>query len=286
VRPHRALPLAQTAPGRVLPWLTALSVYVTVVLLGVAMMADQALLALAERAQLMTVTLPLVDDGEREIGAALDVLHGEPFVIAAKRVSRDELHKLMSPWLGESLGGLPLPGMIDVRLDPLARPDLAALQDALGEAVPGASLAIAMAQPDRAGRALALLRGWSGVLALIALPAALLATAALTRFSTRLCREAVELLRCMGAPPGYVAAQFERYALAWGLRGAAGGLGLGLATLLALQYSSRRTAIADALELGLRPLDWALLAGVAAIGLLLAVAIVRLTAQGQLQGGS
>jgi hypothetical protein len=67
------------------------------------------------------------------------------------------------------------------------------------------------------------------------------------------------------------------------LYGAAGGFGLALLTVAALLYSSRRIAIETAIELGLRPLDWALLAGLAATSLLLAVAVVRATAYWQLQ---
>lgn len=278
------LPLAQTAPGQVLPWLTGGLVYAVVVLLAVVIMADQALLSLDERAQLATVTLPLADDAD--VGAALDVLYRDRAVIAATPLSNDELGALMAPWLGETRAGeLPWPALIDVRLDPTAQPDLAALQDALGEVVPGATLVPDPGPPDRAGQFAALVRAWSGGLLAVALPAALLAIAAITRLSLRLCREAVELLRCMGASPAYQAAQLERHALAAALLGGAGGFGLALLTVAALLYSSRHLAIADAVGPGLRPLDWVLLAGMAATSLLLAVAVVRATAYRQLQHG-
>jgi cell division transport system permease protein len=284
LRDRLDLPLAQTAPGQVLPWLTGGLVYAVVVILAVVIMADRTLLSLDERAQLATVTLPLADDAD--VGAALDVLYRDRAVLTAAPLSNAELGALMTPWLGETRAGdLPWPAMIDVRLDPLAEPDLAALQNALSAVVPGAMLAIDTGSPDRAGQIAALVRGWSGGLLAGVLPVALLAIAAITRLSLRLCRDAVELLRCMGASPAYQAAQLERHALASGLLGGAGGFGLALLTITALLYSSRRIAIADAIELGLRPLDWALLAGMAAISLLLAVAVVRATAHWQLQEG-
>ncbi|MGH6916711.1 MAG: hypothetical protein ACREJ0_03305, partial [Geminicoccaceae bacterium] len=157
------LPLAQTVPGRVLPWLTGALVYAAVALLAVAIMADRALLYLRERPQLLTVTLPLSDDAD--VGAALDVLYRDRAVIAAAPLSSEELRALMTPWLGETeVGDLPLPAMIDVRLDPLAAPDLAALQEALSEVVPGATLATDTGPPDRAAQIAALVRGWSGAL--------------------------------------------------------------------------------------------------------------------------
>jgi cell division transport system permease protein len=284
LRDRLDLPLAQTAPGRVLPWLTGGLVYAAVVMLALVIMADRALVSLDERAQLATVTLPLADDAD--VGTALDVLYRDRAVLAAAPLSNDELAALMTPWLGETRAGdLPWPAMIDVRLDPLAEPDLAALQEALSEAVPGATLAIDPGSPDPASQIAALVRGWSGGLLALVLPAALLAIGAITRLSLRLCRDAVELLRCMGASPSYQAAQLERHALACGLCGGAGGFGLALLTVAALLYSSRRIAIADAIELGLRPLDWALLAGMAATSLLLAVAVVRATAYWRLQNG-
>jgi cell division transport system permease protein len=279
------LPLAQTAPGRVLPWLAGGLVYGAVVLLAIAIMADRALLAIHERAQLVTVSLPLSDDAD--VGAALDVLYRDGSVIDAAPLGDAELRALIAPWLGETrVGDLPLPAMIDVRLDPLAKPDLAALQDALSEVVPGATLVGDAALPDRAEQVAALVRGWSSLLLVVALSAALLALGAMTRQSLRLCREAVLLLRCMGASPAYQAAQFERYALACGLCGGAGGFGLALLTVAALLYSSHHIRIADAIALGLRPLDWALLAGMAASSLLLAVGVVRATAHWQLQSRS
>jgi cell division transport system permease protein len=280
------LPLAQTAPGRLLPWLSGGLVYLTVLMLGIAAIADQALRALDHRARLMTVTLPLVDarDAERDLAAALDVLYEERFVLTAEPVSQDELRLLMMPWLGAGrAGSLPLPGMIDVAVDPLAEPDLAALQGALSGAVPGATLALDPTTPDRTERVAALLRGWSGGLAAVALVAALVAMAAMTRQSLRLCRDAVALLRWMGASPGYLAAQYERYALAGSLRGGSAGFCLAALTVIPLIASMRRMAVAEPIELGLRPLDWGLLSATAACLVLLAVAVVRATAHWQLQ---
>jgi cell division transport system permease protein len=276
------LPLDQTVAGRILPWLAGVLVYAAVVMLAIAIMADRALLAIRERAQLVTVSLPL--SGDADVGAALDVLYRDRSVIGAARLSDAELRALIAPWLGESgAGELPLPAMIDVRLDPLAKPDLAALQDALSEVVPGATLASDVAVTDRAEQVAALVRGWSSLLLVAALSAALLAIGAITRQGLRLCREAILLLRSLGASPGYQAAQFERHALASALCGGAGGFALALLTVAALLYSSRHIAIADAIALRLRPLDWALLAGLAATSLLLAVAVVRAIAHWQLQ---
>jgi cell division transport system permease protein len=275
------LPVAETAPGRLLAWLAGGLVYAAVVMLAILIMADQAIRALGEQARLVTVTLPLSDD----IGKALAVLQGDPAVIAAAPLHDDELRALIAPWLGETRADeLALPAMIDVSLDPLAEPDLAVLRDALRDVIPGATLVSDAALPAYLEQIALLVRAWSSGLLLGVLAVGCLAFGAITRLGVRLCRDAVELLRGMGASPGYLATQFERHALASGLRGAAGGFGLALLTLGALLYSTRRVAIPEAVELGLRPLDWALLAGMAATSLLLVVAVVRATAHWQLQG--
>ncbi len=280
------LPLARTVPGRILPWLAGALVYAIVVMLAIAIIADQALLALGERARLITVTLPLADDDSgRGVSTAIDALYQNPSVITAEPVGDAELRALMTPWLGETgLNDLPLPAMIDVWLDPLAAaPDLAALREALSDVVPGATLMVGATTPDRAQVAATLIRNWSALFVLIALPAGLLAIASITTLSLRLSREAVDLLRCMGATPDYLAGQLERYTRASSVRGGAGGLGLALLTVAIALYSGRHLAILDAIPIGLRPLDWSLLAGMAAVSLLLAVAVVRISVLQQLQ---
>ena len=56
------LPLDQTAASRLLPWALAGLVYVAVVALAVAAIADGALRLYGMRAKLVTVTLPAVED--------------------------------------------------------------------------------------------------------------------------------------------------------------------------------------------------------------------------------
>ena len=75
------LPLDQTAVGRFLPWTSPALVYLAVLALAVAAVADGALRLYHLRAQLVTVTLPSVEDpaqSAREIAAALDVAAADP----------------------------------------------------------------------------------------------------------------------------------------------------------------------------------------------------------------
>jgi cell division transport system permease protein len=281
------LPLDQTAPGRLLPWLIGGMIYGTVVMLGVAMTADRVVRAHDQRAQLVTVTLPLTEaaDGAGDIAAALEALRDTPGVLAATPVPGEELRALMKPWLGEARGDvdLPLPRLIDVTLDPLATPDLPVLENRLREAVSGATIGVEAVAIDHAERMAALVRGWTGAAGLVVLLAALLGIRATTRLSLRLNADSVELLRWMGASNRYLADQLEGHALSGGLPAAATGFGFAIVTVSALLYTSKSMEIAAPVEIGLRPLDWLLLACLAALSLLLVVAVVRITALGQLQ---
>jgi cell division transport system permease protein len=283
MRLHRFdLPLAETALTRFLPWTIAALIYLAVLALAVAAVADGALRLYSLRARLVTVTLPAVPDvgqSAKEVAAALGVLHQTRGVTSATLVPTAELEQLVEPWLGEETGvELPLPRLIDVSLDPLAEPDLPALKERLQEVVAGATLGIEARSRDPAERMAIFLRAWGGGAGVLALLGSLLAAAVITGVSLRAQVQIVELLRSMGAPDSYLARQFERYALWSGLRGGPVGFVLAVLTILALLSSSREMELAGSVQLQLRPLDWLLLACVPVVSVLLVTAIARMTA--------
>ena len=276
------LPLDATAPTRVLPWTIAALVYLAVLALAVAAVADGALRLYSLRARLVSVSLPAAADaarGAQEVATALGVLQQAPGVTSATLVPAQELEQLVEPWLGEvETSGELLPRLIDVTLDPLAEPDLPALQERLRQVVAGATLGIEARSRDRAERMAAFVRAWGSGAGVLALLGAVLAVAVIIRTSLRAQVGIVELLRSMGAPDSYLARQFERYALWSGLRGGLVGFALAVLTILALLYSSREMALGGPVELQLRALDWFLLACVPAVSVLLVTAIARMTA--------
>jgi cell division transport system permease protein len=277
------LPLEQTAVGRFLPWTVAGLVYLAVLALAVAAVADGALRLYHLRAQLVTVTLPSVEDpgqSAREIAGALDILQQTRGVTSARPVAPEELKELIEPFLDSvaSERDLPLPQLIDVTLDPAAKPDLRALEGRLQEVAAGATIGSEALSRDRAERMASFFRAWGGAAGVVTLLAALLAVGLITHVSLQAQSQVVELLRSMGAPDGYLARQFERYALLCSLRGGLLGFALAVLTVIALLYSSERMELAGSIELGLRPVDWILLALVPVIAALLVMAIARMTA--------
>jgi cell division transport system permease protein len=230
------------------------------------------------------VTLPSVEDagrGDREMAEAIAMLNGTRGVVSAVPVPPEELKALVEPWLGTAKANvdLPLPRLIDVTLDPQAKPDLPALQERLGAAIQGATVGVEALSRDRAERLALFFRGWSRGLGIAALLGLLGLVGMITLASLRMNVDNVELLRFMGAPDRHLARQFERHALLSSLQGGVVGFALALVTIAGLLYSSRRMDLAEAIELALRPLDWLLLACLPAIIVLLVMAVARTAAR-------
>jgi cell division transport system permease protein len=277
------LPLRQSAASRYLPWIIGALLYVAVVALAVAGVADGALHLYGMRTKLITVTLPSIDDagrGEQEMSEAIELLRRTRGVITAVPVPPDELEALVQPWLGRAKADLdlPLPRLIDVTLDPQVKPDLPALQERLGAVIEGASIGVEALSRDRAERVALFFRGWSSAVGVAAMLATLALVGLITLASLRTNRHHVELLRSMGAPERYLAREFERHALLSSVQGGLIGFVLALLTIAGLLYSSRRMELAEAIDLGLRPLDWLLLACMPVIVALLAMGVARITA--------
>jgi cell division transport system permease protein len=146
--------------------------------------------------------------------------------------TREESARLLEPWLGSglTLGNLPVPRIVAVRLAPGVTADLAGLRRALIERVPAAALDDHRAWTDRM-RTMAnvsLLAG-IGILVLM-LAATVLSVAFATRGAMATNRPIVEVLHFIGASGGYIASQFQRHFLMLGLQG--GVIGGGLAMLV------------------------------------------------------
>ena len=277
------LPLRQSAASRFLPWTIGGLLYLAVLALAVAALADEALRLYGLRAELVTVSLPAVPDasrGEQDVARAVDILRETRGVTSVVPVPPEELAALVEPWLEDFDNGsdLPLPRLIDVVVDPQAGPDLPALQARLAEVVEGARVGVEALSRDRAERLAAFLRAWGSGAGIVALLGTLAVVGLITWVSLRMNADSVELLRSMGAPDRYLAGQFERHALVSSAQGGLIGCVLALLTVVGLLYSSRRMQLAEAIELQLPPLDWALLACVPVVAALLITAVARVTA--------
>jgi cell division transport system permease protein len=278
------LPLEQTAVSRFLPWIMAGLLYLSLIALAVAAVADGALQLFDQRSKLVTVTLPTVADrarSDQELAAILDILKAADEVAAANPVASDEIKELIEPWLGDaraSDGNLALPRLIDVTLDPLVSPDLKGLQDRLRTVVPEATIGIQAVSHDRAERQATFFRTSGIALGVVLVVSALIIVGLITHLSLAMHNDTVQLLRYMGAQDGYLARQFERFALVSGLRGGLMAFIAAMLTVLILLYSIQHLELTSSIRLGLRPIDWIMLACVPVVCALLCTATARIIA--------
>lgn len=266
---RRDLPLGRDASGRFLPWLIGVMVY----LAALALVGGLAMNKIAERwdaglSNNLTVQVPApapgapLDSTEQATERLLALLRETPGIASADALGSDEIATLLEPWLGppSAYRDLPMPGLIAVVLEPDARPDLRALDKAIGETVPGASL-------DDHRSWLAELLDLAHTIQLIALLVVGLVGAAAvsmvvftTRMGLSIHAPVIELLHLIGAQDRYIAREFQGHALLLALRGGLVGLALAVATALLLDQVMARGDIALLPGLSLGPLDWSLLA--------------------------
>ena len=147
-------------------------------------------------------------DIEADVARAADIARNFPGVAEVRPYTKEESARLLEPWLGTglTLGDLPIPRMIVVRIAPNAAIDLAQLR-ALLAAIPGASLDDHRGFVDRMrAMAGAAVFGGLAVLALM-IAATVLSVTFATRAAMATNRPVVRC--CISSAPG----QFHRRAL-------------------------------------------------------------------------
>jgi len=292
--------------ARFLPWLVALMVFLAALSLAAVMTLQHALEGWdASLSGSLTVELPPVSipapnpkiktiqnndappakaGQNNDLAAVLALLRATPGIGNAQPLGRDDVARLIAPFLGNALSpeDLDLPRLIDVRIDAKSPPDLAVLQLKLIAIAPGAVIDDHRLWLDR----LFLFARSVQITALVILAligiVAVLTVMFVTRTGLLVHREAIELLHLMGARDGYIAHQFEREALRLGLVGGAAGLLLSGLALLALGHAASASAfLGDAVNLipalHLKGWNWLALAGLSLAAGLVAGLTARLT---------
>lgn len=264
-----------------MPWVIAIMVALTVIAAaGGLALSNLAREARAELSGGATVQIVVAEPRERERQAqAAERLLGEhPAVAGLRRVPEAELDRLLEPWLGvgDDLGSVPIPALIDVRLRGEAdRATLTAVQQALLESAPGARVDAQSGWLGPVFSAIAALQ-WLAlalVVVLAATSAAAVWLAARTALGTN--RETIEIVHLLGGTDSQIAGIFQRSVGFDATLGGAVGLALGLAAVLTLGQRFAALGAGLMAGTGLDRLDWIMLALVP----LAAVAIAMLTAR-------
>ncbi|HYM72205.1 MAG TPA: hypothetical protein VET89_04435 [Stellaceae bacterium] len=215
------LPLRQDASGRFLPWIIALMVYLAAIG-GVALiwLGDTLSKWDATLAGTLTLQLP-ADASTARVDMVLAALRQTKGVVAARMLEPADTAHLLEPWLGKSvpIESLPLPQLVDVRIDPRVPIDYATVRKQLDSIIPNAQLDNNLAWLSGVRSFALRVEGVisAGVLVVTALIVTIIVFTA--RIGLAIHRSVIELLHLMGAHDAYIARQFQIHALSLGLRG-------------------------------------------------------------------
>jgi cell division transport system permease protein len=210
--------------------IAAMALFATCALAG-----HQAVSQLAKRWQQganAAVTVQIPDPSPARMEAALTALRGLPAVREAQAVDPGRMAELLRPWLGD-VAGLPLPGVIELRLADLAA-DPVLIGDRVAEAVPGA---VTEAHGVFVARLAAVARALSAA-ALVAVALVAVVGASVVMLAVRAGiaarRDSVLVLHMLGAADRDIARRFARRTAWLALLGAILGVALAAGVVWAL----------------------------------------------------
>jgi len=239
------LPLRRDASARFLPWIIALMVYLAAMGgMGLIWLRDTIGRWDASLASALTLQVP-TDTDQPRLDMALATLRQTKGVLSAQLLQPDETAKLLRPWLGNyvSVANLPLPRLVDIKIDPHVTIDYVTLRSHLASIAPGASL-------DNNQSWLGSVRDFAlrvegvitaGVVAVTILIMAIIIFTA--RIGLAIHGSVIELLHLLGAQDAYIARQFQVHALWLGLRGGVIGVFAAAATLMILGPAGHMLAL-------------------------------------------
>jgi len=227
IRVSPALPLSRDASSRFLPWLIAFMVWLAAMALALVMIlvaaGQQGHSGLAGTLTVQIIPAPGANAAalDARVDRAVKLLRATPGVAAAAPVPDSRIAALLEPWLGKDAlsadMNLPVPRLIDVRLDAGSAVDSAALGARLAAEIPGTALDDHGLWLDRlvalADALEAIAFAVVGLIGLAAIATVIFAT----RTGLAIHHEVVELLHLIGARNGYVARQFQGRAFWLGL---------------------------------------------------------------------
>ena len=279
------LPLSRDPSVRLVPWIIGLMTYLACLMLAGSLLLSE-LLGQWTSGLSGTVTVQVLPR-EREparilderVGKLVRILERTDGIAGARAIPLEEIAELLEPWLGgaTALEALPIPRLIDVRLDMADPPAMEELRTLLTNADPAALL-------DDHGVWQNQLANLVGALELVASFVVVLvglATVGIVVFATRsgmaAHQDVIEVLHLIGAEDGYIARQFQNLALSQGLHGGIIGIAFGAATIWGLGYAADHIDSAILPPVRLLSWHWVVLASLPAATALIAKSTARRT---------
>jgi cell division transport system permease protein len=183
-------------------------------------------------------------DLERDVTAAAEAMRTQPGIVQVKPFTKDESARLLEPWLGSglSIDQLPVPRVIEARVQPGSTLDLAVLRSRVTQVAPSASVDDHRAWIERM-RSMTGATVFAGIgILVLVIAATIISVSFATRGAMAANRPIVEVLHFVGAGDRYIANHFLRHFLRLGLEGGVIGggaamLGFGFSESIAAWFS-------------------------------------------------
>ena len=280
-RADALLPQARLAGP--MPWVIAIMVTLTVIAVaGGLALSNIVQQARSDLAGGLTVQIVNADPvgRAREAEAARRTLVTDPAVRSVRAIPQAEIEALLEPWLGDHVGeqGVPVPAMIDVRLNTDASPEqLAQLRASLAPIAPSARIDAQSSWLRPVFSAIVSLRLAALVLVILLAASGAAAVVLAVRSALGANRDTIEIVHLLGGNDRQIARLFQRSvgvdALLGGMAGLA--LGSGAVLLLGRRFGELQSGLVSGGGLSLS--DWIVIASVPLIGLALALMTARVT---------
>jgi cell division transport system permease protein len=174
-----------------------------------------------------------------EVEKAVALAQEFPGVGGAHSLSDAETQRLLEPWLGPGtdLSALPVPRLVVVSIDDAAAFDVKTLAAAVGKEIRGGSVDDHALWVDRlSAMAASMVFAGIGLMALM-LVALVLSVVFATRAAMAGNRDVIEVLHFCGAEDRFIAGQFQRRFLLFGIEGGAIGGALALVAMAAAAWA-------------------------------------------------
>lgn len=285
---RQPLPIDAGPGRRFVPWLIALVVFLAALSFG-GLMALSDAAGRWDRGLVGTMTVQVPDTGSldskgraqqaRRIDTALKSLRATQGIASARALTPKETAALLEPWLGDSayVASLPLPAVIDVRLEAGARINTAGLGELLSSEVPGTTVDDHRRWTDRLVTILRAVEALAAIIVAMVTLAAIGTIVFATRSALAVHAETIELLHVIGATDSVIAQAFARQALGLGLKGGLIGLSGAIVAGGGIAFAFARLPVGLLPRLALSSLEGVLLLLVPLAVALIAAATARLT---------
>lgn len=245
------IPFSRDDANRFLPWIIAFMMFLTGLVLSLSLTLNTAVLKWnGDFQHSFTVQIPQIDGaGTATPEEMVALLKANEWAESADEISREDMKRLIEPWLGEgeALDALPLPLLVEVKVREGQVVDIAGLEKRLQKLVPGTEIDDYQRWMTRFSSFSQTVQwGAFGVAVLIvATTLGIVILAAKT--ALRLHQQTVEILYTIGAKDDYIAEQFQLNAMHLVLKGATVG------TLMAVAVYVLMAQLGGSLESVLLP---------------------------------